>query len=119
MQRYIDGAPTWRNFGWRTLGDYAMTNVIDNAGDMNCSRERYTVSIRGNFHVASGVTLGADTVFLNVPNWAIPYERIMFQVFGYDRTTKWCYINNVGQVAMSDVLTANMAYVANFSYRMW
>ena len=40
-------------------------------------------------------------------------------IHGNNRTTKWLYINNVGQVACAEPLEDGQTYNVNFTYRIW
>ena len=68
--------------------------------------------INGSFRVG-GATAAYDTVLMNVPLWATPFESIYFTVYGRDRNPKVLYVNDKGQVACRDQLSQWEYYDVN------
>ena len=118
VQRYIYGGDTWRNMPWTALYQFNNNDVAHHDYNyLNVSRHEKNVTIRGSFQVYHNAV--NDAVICNVPGFARPYEGVQFPVHGNDRTTKWLYINNVGQVACAEPLLDNQTYQVNFTYRIW
>ena len=118
VQRYIYGGDTWRNMPWTGLYNFNNNDVAHRDYNyLNVSRHEKNVTIRGTFQVYHNAF--NDAVICNVPGFARPYEGVKFPIHGNNRTTKWLYINNVGQVACGEPLDDNETYNVNFTYRIW
>lgn len=118
IQRYIYGGDTWRNFGWENLFPYSTDKVDKNFNYTKVARFQHTVHIDGSFRVG-GATAAYDTVLMNVPLWATPFESIYFTVYGRDRNPKVLYVNDKGQVACRDQLSQWEYYDVNANWRIW
>lgn len=119
IQRYLRGADTWRNYGWEDLAPYAQPQVVRDQTTLRISRTQNFVSMDGAFHIYGGGDLPYDTVFLNVPQWAIPFDLTEFTAHGRNREYPSIYINYKGQIANRDMLKSNTDYDINFTYRLW
>ena len=118
VQRYIYGGDTWRNMPWTDLHNFNNNNVAyHDYNYLSVARHEKNVTIRGSFQVYHNAW--NDAVICNVPGFARPYEYVKFPIHGNNRTTKWLYINNVGQVACGEPLEDNETYNVNFTYRIW